>query len=164
MSFATTDLCDRHEGRIAAGSLRILNPGFLHLGLARRFSGAAYTLKVFEDNSLVRAALEQSGDGRVLVVDGGGSMRCALVGGNLGVLAERNGWSGILVNGCVRDSDELAACNVGVRALGLHPQKSVKKNAGEREIAVAFPGAVIRPGNSIYVDGDGILVSDAALM
>jgi regulator of ribonuclease activity A len=163
MSFATTDLCDLHEDKIANASLRIVAPGFIHLGLMRRFSGAAYTLKVFEDNSLVRIALDQPGEGRVLVVDGGGSLRCALVGGNLGVMAERNGWSGILVNGCVRDSDELAACNIGVRALAIHPQKSVKRNMGEREVTVAFPGALVRPGNMIYADADGILVSDAAL-
>ena len=100
----------------------------------------------------------------VLVVDGGGSMRCALVGGNLGVLAQKNGWAGILVNGAVRDADELEACDIGVRALGTHPRKSVKRNSGERDVAVQFPGTVIRPGDWIYADADGILVSDQPLI
>ena len=91
-------------------------------------------------------------------------MRCALVGGNLGVLAQKNGWAGILVNGAVRDADELEACDIGVRALGTHPRKSVKRNSGERDVAVQFPGTVIRPGDWIYADADGILVSDQPLI
>lgn len=160
---ATTDLCDAHEDRLDAGRLRVLAPGLRHFGRARRFCGRAVTLKLFEDNSLVRIALEAPGNGAVLVVDGGGSMRCALVGGNLGVLAEKNGWAGILVNGAVRDADELDACDLGVRALGTHPRKSLKRNSGERDVAVQFPGAVIRPGDWIYADADGVLVSDEAL-
>lgn len=163
MSLATTDLCDTHEDRLDAGSLRIVTPGLQHYGRARSFSGRAVTLKLFEDNSWVRTALEAPGAGQVLVVDGGGSMRCALVGGNLGVLAQKNGWAGILVNGAVRDADELDACDIGVRALGTHPRKSVKRNSGERDVAVQFPGAAIRPGDWIYADADGILVSDQPL-
>jgi regulator of ribonuclease activity A len=121
------------------------------------------TLKVFEDNSMVRATLETPGAGRVLVVDGGGSMRCALVGGMLGVLAEKNGWAGIIVNGCVRDSEELKVCDVGIRALGVHPQKSQKRNVGQEDVTVQMPGAVVRPGNWIYADADGVLVSDEKL-
>jgi len=164
MKFATTDLCDANEPAIAAGTLRVLAPVFArHLGKRTAFAGPAATLKVFEDNSLVREALETPGNGRVLVVDGGGSLRCALVGGNLGQLADKNGWAGILVNGCVRDTDELNACEVGVRALAVHPQKSQKRNVGEREVAVQMPGAVVRPGNWIYADADGVLVSDTRL-
>ncbi len=164
MSLATTDLCDANEDRLDAGTLRVVTPGFRHYGRARNFSGRAVTLKLFEDNSLVRTALEAPGAGQVLVVDGGGSMRCALVGGNLGVLAQKNGWAGILVNGAVRDADELEACDIGVRALGTHPRKSVKRNSGERDVAVQFPGTVIRPGDWIYADADGILVSDQPLI
>ncbi|HEX7646261.1 MAG TPA: ribonuclease E activity regulator RraA, partial [Noviherbaspirillum sp.] len=120
MSFATCDICDANEDKLAAGTLAVLPPVFKSFGKQVKFSGPATTLKVFEDNVLVRQALETPGNGHVLVVDGGGSLRCALVGGNLGVLAEKNGWSGIIVNGCVRDSEELSACNVGIRALATH--------------------------------------------
>jgi regulator of ribonuclease activity A len=163
MEFATTDLCDDNEGRLADGSLRVLSPGFRHFGRHRRFAGPAATLKVFEDNSLVREAVESPGNGRVLVVDGGGSLRCALVGGKLGELAERNGWAGIVVNGCVRDTAELDACAIGIRALDTHPRKSQKRNTGEREVAVQMPGAVVRPGDWIYADADGVLVADVDL-
>jgi regulator of ribonuclease activity A len=163
MEFATTDLCDDNEARLADGSLRVLSPGLRHFGQHHRFAGPAATLKVFEDNSLVREALESPGHGRVLVVDGGGSLRCALVGGKLGELAERNGWAGIVVNGCVRDTAELDACAIGIRALDTHPRKSQKRNAGEREVVVQMPGAVVRPGNWIYADADGVLVADVNL-
>ncbi|WP_085314896.1 ribonuclease E activity regulator RraA [Derxia lacustris] len=160
---ATTDLCDANEDRIAAGSLRVLAPGWRSFGGRTGFAGPAVTLKAFEDNTLVRAILGEPGEGRVLVVDGGGSQRCAMVGGNLGVLAARNGWAGVLVNGLVRDTRELAACDVAVFALGTHPQKSVKLNGGQRDIAVQFPGGVVRPGDWVYGDEDGVLVSDVKL-
>ncbi len=163
MTFATTDLCDAHEDKLAAGTLRVLEPALRAYGGTARFAGPAATLKLFEDNTLVRAALEQDGAGRVLVVDGGGSMRCALVGGNLGALAEKNHWAGIVVNGCVRDSDELNACNVGVLALATHPRKSDKRGAGERDVPVTVLGTRIAPGEWIYADADGVLVSDAPL-
>ena len=95
--FATTDLCDANEDQLAAGTLQVVAPGYLAFGALRCFAGPAVTLKVHEDNVMVRGALEQPGAGRVLVVDGGASMRCALVGGNLAVLAEKNGWAGIVV-------------------------------------------------------------------
>ena len=163
MTLATTDLCDANEDRIAAGTLRIVPPGYLAWGRLTAFSGQAHTLKVFEDNSLVRSALEQPGHGKVLVIDGGGSRRCALLGGNLGVLAQKNGWAGVLVYGCVRDSDELDACEIGVRALATHPQKSLKKGIGQEQIAIVFDGVSVRPGQWVYVDRDGILVSDESL-
>ncbi len=163
MKHATTDLCDANEPRLADGTLRVMAPGFRAFGKQLAFAGPAATLKVFEDNSLVRETLESPGQGRVLVVDGGGSMRCVLVGGNLGLLAEKNGWVGIIVNGCVRDTAELDVCDIGIRALATHPQKSQKRGAGEREVAVQMPGAVVRPGNWIYVDADGVVVSDEAL-
>lgn len=163
MTFSTCDLCDAHEGRLADGRLRVLPPGFLSFGKVQRFAGPAATLKVFEDNSLVRAALETAGDGRVLVVDGGASLRCALVGGNLGQLGERNGWAGIIVDGCVRDSSELDACQIGIRARALNPRKSLKLGAGQRDVAVTIASTPVRPGDWIYVDADGILVSTEAL-
>jgi regulator of ribonuclease activity A len=163
MSLATADLCDAHEDRLAVGTLRVLDPVFRWFGGAVGFSGPAYTLKVFEDNSLVRATLEMPGEGRVLVVDGGGSLRCALVGGNLGELAQRNGWAGVVVNGCVRDTLELDALDVGILALATHPQRSFRRGTGERALAVRMPGASVCPGDWIYADRDGVLVSDDAL-
>lgn len=157
--FATTDLCDAHEDKLAAGTLAVLPPVFRSFGMQTAFSGPAATLKVFEDNVLVRSALETAGDGRVLVVDGGASMRCALVGGNLAVLAEKNGWAGIIVDGCVRDSREINACAIGVRALALHPQRSVRKGIGETGLKVTIAGVAVRPGDWIYADADGILVA-----
>lgn len=162
-SFATTDLCDANEALIEAGRLQVVAPGYLSLGQRTEFHGPAVTLKVFEDNSLVRDLLEQSGHGRVLVVDGGGSLRCALVGGKLARLAVQNGWAGILVYGAVRDRAEIDAADIGVRALALHPQRSAKRGSGQGDLPVRFSGVSIRPGNWIYADADGILVSDAAL-
>lgn len=163
MTFATTDLCDAHEDKLVAGTLRVLDPVLRPYGGAVRFAGPAATLRIFEDNSLVSTALEQDGAGRVLVVDGGGSLRCALVGGNLGALAEKNGWAGIVVDGCVRDSAELRACNVGVLALATHPRKSDKRGVGERDVPVTLLGARIAPGEWIYADTDGVLVSATSL-
>jgi regulator of ribonuclease activity A len=163
MSFATCDLCDANEDKLAAGTLHVLPPFFASFGKRGAFAGPARTLKVFEDNVLVRAALETPGDGHVLVVDGGGSLRCALVGGNLGQLAEKNGWAGILVNGCVRDAAELNACDIGIRALATHPQRSVRKGAGDAGIRVTIAGVAVHPGDWIYADVDGVLVSRSQL-
>ncbi len=164
MNFATCDLCDANEEKLADGSLVILPPIFQEFGKHVRFAGPARTLKVFEDNVLVRAALETPGEGGVLVVDGGGSLRCALVGGNLGVLAQNNGWAGIIVHGCVRDSEELNQCEIGIRALATHPRRSIRKGVGEKDLAVEIAGVIVRPGDSIYVDADGILVSQLPLI
>jgi regulator of ribonuclease activity A len=163
MSFSTCDICDANENRIAEGVLAVLPPLFQSFGKRAAFSGQAVTLKVFEDNVLVRSTLETPGNDRVLVVDGGGSLRCALVGGNLGVLAEKNGWAGIIVNGCVRDSVELNGCDVGIRALALHPQRSVRKGIGERDLQVTIAGVAVRPGDWIYADADGVLVARSKL-
>lgn len=163
MTFATCDICDANEDKIAAGSLSVLPPVFRSFGKQSRFAGPARTLKVFEDNVLVRAALETLGEGHVLVVDGGGSLRCALLGGNLGVLAEKNGWAGIIVNGCIRDSEEINACNIGVRALATHPQRSIRKGVGEKDIQVSIAGVTVKPGGWIYADADGVLVATEKL-
>lgn len=163
MTFATCDICDANEDKLAAGTLAVLPPVFKSFGKRAAFAGPARTLKVFEDNVLVRAALETPGEGHVLVVDGGGSLRCALVGGNLGVLAEKNGWAGIVVNGCIRDSEEINACDIGVRALATHPQRSIRKGVGEKDLQVSIAGVTVRPGDWIYADADGVLVSAAKL-
>ncbi|MDR3479715.1 MAG: ribonuclease E activity regulator RraA [Burkholderiaceae bacterium] len=160
---ATTDLCDAHESRLADGSLRVLPPLFQRFGKRAGFYGPAVTLKVFEDNALVRSTLETPGAGQVLVIDGGASLRCALVGGQLGVLAEKNAWAGIVVNGCIRDSVEIDACDIGVRALALSPRRAAKKGVGERNVPVTIAESIVEPGNWIYVDADGILVSRVEL-
>ena len=157
--FTTCDICDDNEAKLSTGDISVLPPLFLCFGQQVKFCGTARTVKVFEDNVLVRAALETAGHGQVLVVDGGGSMRCALVGGNLGKLAEKNGWAGIVVNGCVRDSDELNACNVGIRALATHPKRSIRQGLGESDIPVLIAGVEIHSGDWIYADADGVVVS-----
>lgn len=162
-SFATTDLCDAHEARLAAGELRVLHPAFRAFGRRIRFAGPVATVRCFEDNTLVRTTLEEPGEGRVLVVDGGGSLRCALVGGNLAQLAQRNGWAGVVVNGCVRDVAEIDACEIGVWALATHPRRSDKRGGGARGQTVEIGGVRIAPGNWCYADDDGILISDERL-
>ncbi|MFD2368332.1 ribonuclease E activity regulator RraA [Pseudoduganella sp. GCM10020061] len=159
MPFATADLCDNHPHFLASGELAILPPVFRHYGKRTRFCGRVVTLKVFEDNAIVRSALEAPGHGSVLVVDGGGSMRCALVGGNLATLAQDNGWSGVLVYGCVRDSEEIGAREVGVLALGTHPLRSSKKGEGERNARVCVAGLHIQPGDWLYADRDGTVIA-----
>jgi len=159
MTWLTCDLCDANEARLADGSLAVLPPIFASFGKQAAFAGPAKTLKVFEDNVLVRATLETPGNGQVLVVDGGGSLRCALVGGNLGVLAEKNGWAGIIVNGCIRDTLEINACNIGVRALATHPQRSMRKGAGDADLKVVIAGVAVHPGDWVYADVDGVLIA-----
>lgn len=163
MSFSTCDLCDAHEDKFANGSLQALPPVFRRFGRRASFAGPAYTLKVFEDNALVRATLETPGDGRVLVIDGGGSLRSALVGGNLAALADKNGWAGIIVYGCVRDTLELNDCMVGIHALNTIPRRSARQGFGERGMAVTIAGVIVHPGDAIYADVDGVLVSRQAL-
>jgi regulator of ribonuclease activity A len=155
---ATTDLCDAYPNDV-----RIADPVFRDFGGTRAFGGPIATLQLFEDNSLVRELLEQPGKGRVLVVDGGGSLRCALVGGNLAQLAEKNGWAGIVVYGAVRDTRELAAAKVGIKALAPHPKKSNKRGLGDREVVVTFAGVTFKPGEYLYADEDGVIVSTRAL-
>ena len=158
MDFKTTDLCDDFSDR-----LQIAEPIFNDYGGEVMFGGPIVTLKVFEDNSLVRALLEEPGEGRVLVVDGGGSIRCALLGDQLAEMAEENDWAGIVVNGCVRDSTALSELGVGGKALGVHPLKSVKRGVGERDIPVRFAGVTFIPGHYLYADEDGLIVSEQPL-
>lgn len=163
MSFSTCDLCDANEDLLAAGTLQVFPPVWQGFGGQRQFCGPAATLKVFEDNVLVRAALETPGQGRVLVVDGGASLRCGMVGGNLARLAQNNQWAGILVDGCVRDVDELNACQIGIRARAAHPRRSLRKGVGETGVAVTVAGLLVRPGDWIYADADGVLLSQTRL-
>jgi regulator of ribonuclease activity A len=157
--FSTCDLCDAHERNPA---LRVLPPLFRAFGGASAFAGPAATLQCFEDNSTVRTALEEAGNGRVLVIDAGGSLRCALVGGNLAALGAKNGWAGIVIDGCVRDEAEMAALPIGVRALALHPLRSQKRGEGRRDVTVRLQGVVVEPGEWIVADADGVIVLDEA--
>jgi regulator of ribonuclease activity A len=154
MAPATTDLCDAH-----GDELRIAEPIFNDYGGLRAFHGPVVTLKLFEDNSLVREALGEPGAGRILVVDGGGSKRCALLGDQLAELAVGNDWRGVVVYGCIRDAVRIAQLPLGVKALGVHPLKSVKRGEGQRNLAVHVAGIVFRPGDTLYADADGIVVS-----
>jgi regulator of ribonuclease activity A len=155
---ATTDLCDAHP------EVQVCDPIFRDFGGRRAFHGPITTLKVFEDNAAVRTALESVGAGRVLVVDGGGSLRCAVVGGLLGKLAVEQGWAGIVVYGCIRDRDELARCDIGVKALAAHPRKSEKGlHGGQADRLVRFAGVSFRAGAWVYADVDGIIVAESAI-
>ncbi|MEO8080304.1 MAG: ribonuclease E activity regulator RraA [Caldimonas sp.] len=156
-AFSTCDLCDQHKAQIGT-TLRVLPPVFRDYGGVAAFSGPVATVHCVEDNSLVRAAVEEPGLGRVLVVDGGGSLRHALAGGNIAALAAKNGWAGLVVDGAVRDAAELAACRVGVRALALMPLPPHKREQGVRDIAVSIQGVWVRPGDQLYADADGIVV------
>lgn len=156
-AFATCDLCDVHKND-CSGEFRVLPPVFKNFGGLARFSGPVSTIKCFEDNSLVKAAVDSPGEGRVLVVDGGASLRRALVGGNLGAAAARNGWAGVVVDGCVRDVIELAQCHIGLRALAAMPLPTEKRHEGQRDIPVQIQGVWVRPGDWLYADEDGMVV------
>ncbi|GAB4081090.1 ribonuclease E activity regulator RraA [Modestobacter muralis] len=154
--WSTTDLCDEHsEAQVCA-------PVFLVLGGTPAFSGPITTLKVFEDNTSVREAVSTPGEGRVLVVDGGGSLRCSLFGGNLAVAAAQNGWAGVVVSGAVRDLAELEAQPIGVRALAAVPRKSERGlHSSVADRPVEFAGVVFRPGEWLCADRDGVVVLPA---
>jgi len=157
--FKTADLCDDHSD-----SLSIAQPLFNDYGKNISFSGEISTVKCFEDNSLVRKQLEQAGNGRVLIVDGGGSTRCAMVGDILAQMGADNGWSGIIVYGCIRDSGVIATIDIGVKAVGTMPIKSVKKGEGDIDIKVHFADVDFIPGHYVYADEDGIILSAKPLL
>lgn len=171
LSFATCDLCDAHKDD-ASGAFRVLPPVFHDFGGVRRFCGPAVTVKCFEDNSAVKAAVESVGFldtpqgrvGKVLVVDGGGSLRRALLGGNLGAAAARNGWAGMVIDGCVRDVLELAALDLGIRALASMPLPTERRGAGQQDIALQVQGVWVRPGDWLYADEDGMVLSGSRLI
>ena len=154
----TADLYDAY-----GDALQVAAPVFRHFGRRRAFAGPIATVKVFEDNTLVRANLEAAGRGCVLVVDGGGSMRCALVGDRLAQLAIDNQWAGIIVNGCIRDSKEIDGMDVGIKALATNPAKSDKRGVGRENVTVKFAGVTFTPGHYVYADADGIVVSEKDL-
>jgi len=159
MTFKIADLCDDYGDQV-----RVCTPIFRDFGGRRtRFYGPIATVKCFEDNSLVKAALGEPGKGKVLVVDAGGSLRCAMIGDLIAASAVEHGWCGVLLFGCVRDTVELAGMSLGVKALATNPRKSKKRGKGQRDIPVGFASVCFRPGDHIYCDEDGILVSAEAL-
>jgi regulator of ribonuclease activity A len=161
MSSSTADLYD--ESLADGAPVQVAEGHFLAFGKRRAFAGPIRTLKVHEDNAHVRTALEERGEGCVLVIDGGGSLRAALVGDQLAALAVQNGWAGIVVWGAIRDSVAIDALDVGVRCLATTPRRSDKRGAGERDLPISFAGVRFTPGAHLYADEDGILVSSAAL-
>ena len=152
MTWHTADLSDEFA------DAAIADPILRDFGGSSRFAGPIQTVRCREDNSQVRTMLEHQGDGAVLVVDGEGAETCALLGDQLATLAIANGWSGVVINGCVRDSGELGRMELGVRALAAHPRRSEKLGRGEQNVPVWFAGVTFVPGQWIYVDEDGILV------
>ena len=158
MPFTTADLCDDHGER-----LQIAQPIFRSYGGRPAFAGRIHTVQVFKDNVLVRRQLEQPVSEAVLVVDGGRSLECALVGDILAGMAVENGWQGIVVNGCIRDAAVIASLPIGIRALNTHPLKSGKQGLGRENLPVAFAGVTFRPGEYLYADADGLVVSPVRL-
>lgn len=171
IAFATCDLCDVHKSDFT-GDFRVLPPVFRDFGAVKKFAGPVVTVKCFEDNTLVKAAVDSPGYletpqgrvGKVLVVDGGGSLRKALLGGNLGAAAARNGWAGVVIDGCVRDTAELAGHAVGIRALAAMPLPTEKRQQGQADVAVQVQGVWVRPGDWLYADEDGIVLASKALV
>lgn len=155
MQISTADISDANPERVKAAQL-----SFLHFGKKKGCFGKIVTLKLFEDNSFVRQALEESGKGKMLVIDAGGSMRCAVLGDQLATLAMKNEWEGVLVFGCIRDSRAINEMNVCIKALGTHPLKTAKRNEGQKGIPVQFGAVTFWPDEYVYADEDGVLVSN----
>lgn len=157
-SKSTPDLCDDYPELV-----RVLDPIFSNFGGRERFGGPVVTVKCFEDNSVVKELVGTPGEGRVLVVDAGGSMRRACLGDMLAEQASVNGWAGLVIYGCIRDVDEIMATDIGVQALGIHPRKTDKKGIGELGISVTFAGVTFSLGDYVYADNNGIIVSSRPL-
>lgn len=159
MQVKTADLIDQFERQV-----QVLDPVFVNYGGADSFYGKVVCVRVFEDNVLVRQTLETNGKGCVLVVDGGGSVKCALIGDILSQLAIDNQWSGLIIYGAIRDSKEISRMPIGLKALNASPVKSRKAGLGATGEPLQFAGVTIHPGNYVYADLDGILVADIDLL
>ena len=158
MQYVTPDLCDAYEGLV-----EVVEPMFSNFGGRDSFGGQIVTIKCHEDNSLVKEQVDQPGQGKVLVVDCGGSLRRALLGDMLAEKAAKNGWEGIIVYGCIRDVDVIAQTDLGVQALASHPMKTEKRGIGDLNVPVTFGGVTFQPGHYVYADNNGIIVSAQAL-
>jgi len=157
-TFSTPDLSDAAPEAVA------IELPFISYGQHRQFGGQAVTIKCHEDNSLVKQCVEEPGRGRVIVVDGGGSRRRALLGDMLAEKAAANGWAGLVINGVIRDVDEIGRTALGVHALGSCPVKTEKLGVGQRDIAIHIGGAVIVTGDYVYADNNGVIVSKRPLV
>lgn len=157
--FVTCDLCDDHPLAVS-----VCEPLFLNFGGRTTFHGPIVTVKCHEDNSRVKELLGTPGDGRVLVVDGGGSLRCALLGDLIAADAVRHGWAGVIIHGAVRDVDALADMDLGIQAMASIPLKSIRKGVGEVDLPVTFAGVTFRPGAYVYADNNGVVVSETPLI
>jgi regulator of ribonuclease activity A len=158
MGHKTADLFDQHGDR-----LQVALPLFHHFGRRMAFDGAIVTMKCFEDNKSVNDVLKRGGRDKVLVIDGGGSLRCALVGGNVAALAVAQGWSGIIVNGCVRDAVELQGLDIGIRALATNPTRPAKRWDAPIDLPLSFAGVRWVSGHRVYVDEDGIVIAEGPI-
>ena len=154
MTIATADLYDERGDQLDSCDLQLRQ-----YGGRRAFSGRFVTVRCHQDNALLKSILGEPGEGRVLVVDGGGSLHTALMGDVIASTAVENGWSGVVINGAVRDVAALRELDLGVKALGSNPRRSGKEGTGERDVPVAFGGVTFRPGAELFSDDDGILVS-----
>ncbi|MEM1023074.1 MAG: ribonuclease E activity regulator RraA [Myxococcota bacterium] len=152
--FFTADLCDAFSEEV-----QVATPLFRSFGGRDRACGPIQTVRAYGDNSLVREALSESGDGAVLVVDGGGALQWAMFGDALATLAHDNGWSAVIVHGCIRDAEQIRGIDLGVWALATHPMKTVKRGQGLRQVPVRFADVAFQPGHFAYADRDGILVA-----
>jgi len=159
MSFSTPDLCDDFPELV-----RVVEPMFINFGRTATYGGEIVTVKCFEDNSLVKENASKPGYGKVMVVDGGGSLRRALLGDLIAKDAVKNGWEGFIIYGCIRDVDIINRLDVGVHALDTVPLKTEKKGIGELNIAVTFGGVTFRPGEYVYADNNGVIVSKEKLL
>jgi regulator of ribonuclease activity A len=158
-TISTPDLCDQFPDDV-----RVLAPMFNSYGGVAAFGGEVVTVKCFEDNSLVKDELSKPGAGKVLVVDGGGSLRKALLGDLIAASAVKNGWAGVIIHGCIRDVDAIRAMPIGVQALNSVPLKTEKRGIGDRNVPVAFGGATLNPGEFVYADNNGVIVAHKALL
>lgn len=158
MDWTTPDLCDTHP------HVQVAEPLFRGYGGRVAFHGAIATVRCHEDNSRVRELAGTPGQGRVMVVDGGGSLRRALLGDQIAATAARNGWAGFLIHGAVRDVEVLAQLDLGVQALAAHPMKTEKRGLGEVDVPVRFAGVDFHPGHWLYADANGVIVSARKLV
>ena len=154
MPLSVPDICDAHIDQIS-----VLDPQFHDFGGRRKFGGEIVTIRCFEDNSLVAETVRQPGHGRVIVVDGGGSLRRALLGDNLAAAATENGWRGLLINGCVRDVEILETIDLGIKALAACPVRTDKRGEGQLDVPLRFAGAPMEPGGYLYADANGVVIA-----
>lgn len=158
MKYLTPDLCDKYPDLV-----RVVEPIFKNYGGKSSFGGQIVTIKCYEDNSVVKETASTPGNGKIIVVDGGGSLRRALLGDLIAENAIQNGWEGFIIYGCIRDIDAIFNMNLGVKTLNTNPLKTDKKGIGDLNILVSFGGVTFKPGEYVYADSNGIIVSSKPL-